>query len=176
VIERLAAGTIEGMNTLYVGALCLCLVAVPLTACDDSMTCTLAGCGATLDVFIEVEGGGPLPDSTYEIVLELDGAPYVTACGQPEPGMFLCEPVEGPDRFEVDASPFTDGTKIWLSVWADGGEGDGPESVHLTVIAGDAPLVDTTAEPTYAPTFPNGEECGPRCLQAELITATFPRP
>jgi hypothetical protein len=173
VIEPAVAGTIAVMKALMMS---LSLVAMPLASCDDSLTCTDAGCDTTLNVFIEVEGGGTLPDSSYEIVLELDGSPYVTACGRPEPGVFICEAVEGPDGFEVEAGTSTDGTAISLSVSADEGQGEGPQVVRLTVVAGDAPLVDTTVEPTYAPYFPNGEECGPRCVQADPITATFPPP
>jgi hypothetical protein len=174
VIARAGAGTIEVMKILIGGAVCLALVAAPL-ACDDTTSCTLQGCGSTLELFIEVAGGGELPDASYEVVLELDGETYVTACGRPEPDMFVCEPVEGTGSFEVDASPFTDRTAISLHVMADEGEGEGPEVVHLTVVSGDAPLIDRTMEPLYSTVFPNGEGCG-SCVTAEPITSTFERP
>jgi len=164
------------MKPALLAAACLGLVVVPFAACDDSLQCTLAGCQSTLELRIEVADGGRLPDASYEIVVELDGIPYVTACGQPQPGMFACEPVEGPAAFVVEANPYTDGSAIGLTVWADEGEGDGPQRVRLTVVSGDAPLVDTTTEPTYETRFPNGEACGPSCVQGEQITATFARP
>jgi len=149
-------------------ALTLCLE----PACDPQ-TCTLVGCGSTLDLVVEGEDGGALPDSTYEIVLELDGAVYSTACGSPEPGMLMCEPVEGPSTFVIEAVGTTTGT-ISMSVFSSEGGGEGPKTARLTIVAGDAPLVDETWDVTYETDAPNGEECGPICYSAtETLAVTI---
>ena len=148
-------------STLYLAA----------AACDPQ-SCTTAGCGTTLQLGIEGPGGSALPDSTYEIILDLDGSPYSTVCGSPEPGMFQCEPVEGPPTPQVTAFTTTTGT-ILIEVNADEGQGDGPQQVALSVIAGDAPLVDESWSVTYETLHPNGEECGPVCRTAtEFLVAT----
>lgn len=136
------------------------------SACDPE-SCTLIGCSDSLLIIIEGPDGGALPDSTYEIVLELDGSTYATACGQPTEGEHYCEPVEGAGTHQLAARYNPSGT-ISIEV-----TNDTPDDVSLSVVAGDAPLVDQTWAVEYETSAPNGEDCGPVCRSADPLRAVI---
>lgn len=138
-----------------------------LVAACDSNECTLIGCGPALTLTIQGADDEPLPESTYEIVLVLDGEPFVLACGHaPEAGGWFCEDAEGGSSFDVLA--YVEEAAIHIEI--QGGEGSdvvGPRNVDVDVTADDAPLVDETLSPQYDSSEPNGEGCG-ACEHAEV--------
>lgn len=145
----------------------LCASTLILAGACDPTACTDIGCYESLTVIIEGPDGAALPDSTYEIVLELDGSTYVTACGQPSPGEYFCEPVEGVGPHELAAQYTTSGI-ISLEVIDDT-----PDEVSLSVIAGDAPLLDESWSVEYETSTPNGQDCGPVCRSADPLRAVI---
>jgi hypothetical protein len=148
------------------------LVAVSLlslvAACDGN-ECTLIGCGPALTLTIQGADDEPLPESTYEIVLVLDGEPVALACGHaPEAGGWFCEDAEGPPSFDVFAYVESNPTRFRIEIQGgEGGDVVGPRSVDVDVVAGDAPLADESLNPQYDASEPNGEGCG-RCEHADV--------
>ena len=140
---------------------------LPLVAACDGHECTLIGCGPALTLAIEGADDEPLPESTYEIVLVLDGEPVALACGHaPEAGGWFCEDNEGTPSFDVVA--YVESAAIFIEI--QGGEGSdvvGPRNVDIEVMAGDAPLADESRSPQYDSSEPNGEGCG-RCEHGEV--------
>ncbi len=150
----------------------LALSAFTLAAGCDVQTCTDAGCGTTLQLQIEGPDGRALPDSTYEIVVDLGGSLYSTVCST-SPGTTSCEPAEGAGPFHVDASITSTGT-IMVEVNDDGWDALTPDTVALSVTAGDAPLFDDSWDVEYDIVHPNGEDCEPTCAVAtENLVATI---
>lgn len=145
----------------------LCAPTLALAAACDPESCTLIGCDDSLMVIIEGPDGSALPDSTYEIVLELDGSTYVTACGQPSSGEYFCEPVEGMGSHQLEVL-YTPSGIISIEV-----TNDTPDEVSLSVTAGDAPLLDESWVVQYETSAPNGEDCGPVCRSADPLRAVI---
>jgi hypothetical protein len=143
---------------LLVAASCL-----PAGGCTHA--CTDIGGADGLYVRIDVTGG-KLPPGDYTFVARI-GKDEVTAFGT-----MLSE-----GAFQNGASEsIIDGKHLVLSgaVYGDSGgisvqfrEGRGPTMVTLGVRYGGATLVEQSYSPTYAPVFPNGEDCGPELQQAQ---------
>ncbi|MCH9679915.1 MAG: hypothetical protein K0V04_00660 [Deltaproteobacteria bacterium] len=135
----------------------------------DVTSCTDAGCDTTIDIVIEGPNSGALPDSTYEIVVDVAGSIYSTVCST-SPGTSSCEPAEGAGPFELDIVVTNNG--VILGQVRDQSNSMTPATVGLTVIAGDAPLVDEMWDVEYETIHPNGEDCSPTCSRAtEVLTA-----
>jgi hypothetical protein len=159
-------------------ALGLCAVSLfSMVAACDSNQCTLIGCGPALTLTIQGADDEPLPESTYEIVVVLDGEPNVVTCGHaPEAGGWFCEDPEGMPTFDLFAYVESGPARIVIEIQgSDGGDVVGPRNVDVDVMAGDATLAIETLSPQYEASEPNGEGCG-RCEHADVDPIEIPIP
>lgn len=128
--------------------------ALLVSGCDPFGTsCPAIDCADLLELEFTGEAGD-LPPSTYEIVLTIRDEVHLVVCASPPPeggGDWWCEdPEETGQRLWVyaDESPAQD---VSFTVMVEGGfELDGPTAVGVSVMAGDAPLLDETYEVDFS--------------------------
>lgn len=142
------------------------LTLAPL-ACEPASDCPAFDCADLLELDFAGENG-ELPPSTYEIVIEIRDEQFLVVCGSEGEG-WICEDPDGPmsDRLSVHAIDHAEeGTSF--SVQIEGGFGrDGVTEVGVSVIAGDAPLLDEVFEFDFQdPDDPDADNCE-SCISRE---------
>ncbi|MEX1368786.1 MAG: hypothetical protein AB1Z98_37000 [Nannocystaceae bacterium] len=123
------------------------------SGCSPIPQCPAYDCVDLLALEFSGEAGD-LPPSTYEIVVTIHDEDYLVVCASPPPegdGDWWCEdPEEDGQRLSVYADESSD-EDVSFTVMIEGGfEIDGPTAVGVSVIAGDAPLLDESYEVDFS--------------------------
>jgi hypothetical protein len=124
-----------------------CLL-VPLAlagaGCDPE-SCPAIDCVDTIRLDF-VGKAGALPPSTYEIVLEVRSETFLVVCGQPDGTAWQCEDPENQPAHAL-YTEVQSATDAAFTIWIEGGfSPDDLTRIGVSVLAGDAPLLDETME------------------------------